>query len=64
MPALPLIFGMPAIALATYAALPALYPDEHLLVDALTSLGIRAEPAVWDDPSVSWENYDAVIVRS
>jgi glutathione synthase/RimK-type ligase-like ATP-grasp enzyme len=55
---------MPAIALATYAALPDLAPDEHPLVDALASLGIRAEAHVWDDPAVRWEAYDAVIVRS
>ena len=55
---------MPAIALATYSALPGLAPDEHPLVHALTSLGIRAEAAVWDDPTVRWDAYDAVVVRS
>ena len=55
---------MPAIALATYAALPGLAPDEHPLVHALASLGIRAEAQVWDDPAVRWDAYDAVVVRS
>jgi hypothetical protein len=40
---------MPSIALATYAALPELAPDDQLLIGALASLGVRAVPAVWDD---------------
>jgi len=55
---------MPALALATYAALPTLAPDEHPLVDALIARGIRAEPVVWDDPDVRWDAFDAVLVRS
>jgi hypothetical protein len=55
---------MPAIALATYAALPDLAPDEHPLIDSLAALGVRATAAVWDDPSVAWSEFDAVVVRS
>ena len=55
---------MPAIALATYASLPDLAPDEHVLVELLHAHGVRAEPAVWDDPAVRWDSYDAVLVRS
>jgi hypothetical protein len=55
---------MPSIALATYAALPALATDEHPLVDELAALGVRAVPAVWDDATVAWNNFDAVIIRS
>jgi glutathione synthase/RimK-type ligase-like ATP-grasp enzyme len=55
---------MPSIALATYAALPALAPDEHPLVAELAAIGIRAAPAVWDDPAVAWGDFDGVVIRS
>ena len=55
---------MPSIALATYAALPTLATDEHPLVEELAALGVRAVPAVWDDATVAWNAFDAVIVRS
>lgn len=54
---------MPSIALATYATLPQLATDEQLVIGALSTLGVRAVAAVWDDP-VSWEQFDAVIIRS
>ena len=55
---------MPSIALATYAALPALATDEHQLVSELAAIGIRATPAVWDDPSIEWSEFDALVIRS
>ena len=55
---------MPAIALATYASLPNLAPDEHALVDALAMRGIRGVAAVWDDPTVAWHSFDGVVIRS
>jgi glutathione synthase/RimK-type ligase-like ATP-grasp enzyme len=55
---------MPSIAFATYSALPALAPDEHALVDLLATLGVSARPAVWDDPTVTWTEFDAVVIRS
>jgi glutathione synthase/RimK-type ligase-like ATP-grasp enzyme len=55
---------MPTIALATYAALPTLAVDEHPLVTSLAARGIRAIPAVWSDPSVAWETFAGVIIRS
>jgi len=60
----PFTFGMPAIALATYASLPAGAADEQPLIECLAALGVRARPSVWDDPSISWREYDGVIVRS
>jgi glutathione synthase/RimK-type ligase-like ATP-grasp enzyme len=33
-------------------------------VDALVALGIAAEPAVWDDPTVDWAGYDLAVIRS
>jgi glutathione synthase/RimK-type ligase-like ATP-grasp enzyme len=52
------------IALATYAALPALNDDDQLLLAALGRAGAVAEPAVWDDPVVDWSRFDLVMVRS
>ncbi len=55
---------MPTVAFATCASLPALTPDDRLLVDAAAAHGIEAVPCVWDDPAVAWERFDAVLVRS
>jgi glutathione synthase/RimK-type ligase-like ATP-grasp enzyme len=52
------------VALATSAAVPDLAPDDRLLLPALAARAIQAEPAVWDDPELAWERYDAVVVRS
>ena len=52
------------VALATSAAYPALAPDDRSLLAPLARRGVRAEPAVWDDPAVRWTDYDAVVVRS
>jgi glutathione synthase/RimK-type ligase-like ATP-grasp enzyme len=54
----------PHIALATCAALPELDDDERLLVEPLRQLGARVSPAVWDDPSVDWDRFELVVVRS
>ena len=55
---------MSRVALATCAALPGLDDDSALLLPALSELGVDAQPAVWDDPSVDWAAYDLVVVRS
>ena len=55
---------MARVALATSADWPDLDDDSALLVPALARLGVRAEPAVWDDPAVDWAAYDLVVVRS
>jgi hypothetical protein len=39
-------------------------PDSPFLLDALFDLGLKAELAVWDDPSVDWSHYDLVVIRS
>ena len=56
--------GARRVALATCAALPRLDDDDRLVVPALATLGVAAEPAVWDDPAVDWSAYDLVVVRS
>ncbi len=52
------------IALTTCARLPNLAPDEALLVRALSDHGIEGRAAIWDDASVDWSGFDAIVVRS
>lgn len=52
------------MALATWAELPALSPDDQLLVGALAAERIVGMPAVWTDGAVPWGRFDLVLVRS
>jgi len=52
------------IAFASGADFLDLDEDLPLLLDAARERGVAAEIAVWDDPTVSWAEYDSVIVRS
>jgi hypothetical protein len=52
------------IALATAAEFPDLDDDGPVLLAALASLGVDAEPAVWTDLGVDYSLYDLVVVRS
>jgi glutathione synthase/RimK-type ligase-like ATP-grasp enzyme len=52
------------IALATCDKHPYLTEDDRALIAHLASRGISAEPAIWTDDSLSWDSFDAVIVRS
>ncbi|BCJ77662.1 ATP-grasp domain-containing protein [Catellatospora sp. IY07-71] len=54
----------PRVAIVTCAEIPLLEPDDQLVLPALAALGVDAEPAVWDDPSVDWAAYDLVALRS
>lgn len=55
---------MPELAFATSAALPGLTRGDRLAADALQARGAAVSPAVWDDPSVAWSRFDAVVIRS
>lgn len=39
-------------------------PDSPALFSALADLGVKGELAVWDDPSVAWDNFEIVVIRS
>lgn len=39
-------------------------PDSPVLLAALAQVGVKAELAVWDDPSVPWATFNAVVIRS
>jgi catechol 2,3-dioxygenase-like lactoylglutathione lyase family enzyme len=56
--------GRRVVAFATCAEVADLDPDDLLMVDPLDGLGVDVEPATWDDPSVDWDRFDAVILRS
>jgi glutathione synthase/RimK-type ligase-like ATP-grasp enzyme len=53
-----------AVALATCAEQPEGDEDAPALRAALAALGVRAVPAVWDDPGVDWGAFALVVVRS
>jgi hypothetical protein len=52
------------VALATCRQYAKLDEDDRLVIPSLAEQGIRAEPAVWDDPTVNWSSFDLVVVRS
>ncbi len=52
------------LAIATCAELSGLDGEGRLLLGRLRAAGVEAEPEVWDDPSVSWDDYDRVLLRS
>lgn len=54
---------MPTVALATCKAFPDLDDEDRLVLPELGALGIDPVPAVWDDPSVDWASFDAVVLR-
>lgn len=54
----------PDFTFVTYDGLPDLDPDDRLAVAALAKRGLRAEPAVWNDPSVDWAKAGTCIIRS
>jgi glutathione synthase/RimK-type ligase-like ATP-grasp enzyme len=52
------------IGLVTYAKQPVLTDDDRPLIGALAEIDIDAEPVQWDDASVDWRAYQALVLRS
>ena len=52
------------IALVTAEHLPELDPDSQLLLGPLRDAGVDVEIAIWSDPAVAWEAFDAIVLRS
>jgi hypothetical protein len=52
------------VALVTCSQLPDLDEDTHPVIGPLAARGVRAFPAVWDDPTVDWAHVDLAVVRS
>ncbi len=41
-----------------------LFTDDRLLIEAFAERGAAAEPVVWDDPGVDWNQFDLALLRS
>lgn len=52
------------LAIATCTERPDLIPSEQYLLSQLPELGIKVEPAVWNDPSVNWAKFNGVLIRT
>jgi hypothetical protein len=52
------------VLFATCRAVPTCSDDDRLVLDELEGRGLTARPAVWDDPSVRWEEAGLVVIRS
>lgn len=55
---------MTAVALVTCAKLPDLPPDDQLLLAPLQQRGLQGVPVIWDDPTVDWSTFAAIVIRS
>ena len=52
------------IGFVTYSGKPGLTEDDQLAVAALARRGVPAEPLIWNDVSVGWDQYAALVLRS
>lgn len=52
------------LAFVTCREFPNLFAEEQHLLTRLRARGIEAQAAVWDDPSVEWERFSSVVIRS
>lgn len=41
-----------------------LFEEDHLLLRGFASQGWQAEPVVWNDPNVDWNQFDIALIRS
>ncbi|MFM9873523.1 MAG: RimK family alpha-L-glutamate ligase [Fimbriimonadaceae bacterium] len=55
---------MPRIGIATCLNLPEPDVDQDLVVSQFTAAGLNPVLAAWDDGSVEWSQFDAVVIRS
>jgi glutathione synthase/RimK-type ligase-like ATP-grasp enzyme len=55
--------GVSKVALASYTG-ALKNPEDDLLVEYLQKQNIRAKIEIWDDPLVTWEQYDLVMIKS
>jgi len=54
----------PAVAIATCAAVAGVEREDLQVIEALSSRGINAVHAVWNDPVVDWPSFPLVVIRS
>lgn len=53
-----------SVALATSRDLASLWAGDRIFLNELRRRGIRSDPLVWDDDSVDWGAWDAIVIRS
>lgn len=51
------------VAFATASDYPHLTNDDQLVVQVGNQFGLNIKPAIWNDPSVGWANFNAVVIR-
>lgn len=52
------------LAIATSVANPEIHPDDKHLVTSLRGYGVEVVACIWNDPTVDWAKFDAVLIRS
>jgi glutathione synthase/RimK-type ligase-like ATP-grasp enzyme len=52
------------IGLVTYRDLPQLTESDRLFIPLFAGRGLIAEPVVWSDPAVRWQDYSLLLIRS
>lgn len=55
---------MTLIAFLTCQRFPQGFEDDLTALEPLRRHGIEVQAAVWDDPKVDWESFEAIIIRS
>jgi len=55
---------MKSIALVTYSGRPELSPSDQTLLTPLKQRGINAIPAIWNDATIDWQQFDGIVIRS
>ncbi len=55
---------MQKIGLATCSKRPQLTDDDQLLLNSLGQDGVSAQPVVWDDREVNWQEFSCIVIRS
>ncbi|MFZ5973280.1 MAG: ATP-grasp domain-containing protein [Bacteroidota bacterium] len=55
---------MPKITFVTATPYPSITADDALTAAALAPKNIQVEAAPWDDPSIDWHAFEAIVLRS
>ena len=52
------------LAIATSVAEPEVHADDTHLAASLRGFGVETTACIWNDPTVEWKKFDAVLIRS
>jgi signal peptidase I len=56
--------NIPSVAFVTSSEYPDLLQDDLLVVEKLKQKNIYVEPVIWNDDTVDWNGFDAIVIRS